>query len=162
MNYESFSIEIESKTMLSILNSKERDLSFVSADKSIIYLADPFDIEDGYCPEQYTKVDSLIREIFYLYTSNLFEEINPDDLEFFYECEENIQQIIEDTTLLVYEYQDSFYGEQMLNYEDTYKELYPEGGDYWEYNGGTYYKTMKYEKKNAAKPWSEQHSLEMD
>ena len=148
--------------MLSILNSKDRDLSFVRADKSIIYFDDPFDIEDGYCPEQYTEFDSLLREIFDLYTSNLYEEINPDDLEFFYECQENIQQIIEDTTLLIYEYQDSFYGEQMLNYEDTYKELYPEADDYWEYSSGSYYKTITYKKKNGGNPWSEQSSLEMD
>jgi hypothetical protein len=159
MNYTSFNITIESQTMLSILKSKKRNLNFVSVEKSKIIL-EPFD--DGYYPEPWTKIDSLFREIFGLYTEGIYEEEHPGDLEFFYECQENLNKIIADTTLLIYEFEDNFYGEQMLNYEDTYKKLYPNEDDYWDYSMGTYFLTLKYDKKNKVNPWSEEESLELD
>ena len=160
MNFTSFSIEIRSKTMLSILKSKERNLSFVSVVDSDI-LIEPFD-EDASFEDEPNEIKSFLKEIFYMYTLNLFEETNPDDLEFFSECQDKIQDIIEDTTHLIYEFTDSFSGEQVFNYEDLYKELYPDDDDFSEYYSGYYSKTITYEKENTDNQWSEEVILEMN
>ena len=146
--------------MLSILKSKERNLSFVSVEDSDI-LIEPFD-EDASFEDEPNEIKSFLKEIFYMYTLFLYEETNPDDLEFFYECQDKIQDIIEDTTHLIYEFTDSFSGEQVFNYEDLYKELYPDDDDFSEYDSGYYSKTITYEKENTDNQWSEEVILQMD
>jgi hypothetical protein len=148
--------------MLSILKSKERNLSFVSVEDSKILLLPFADEEDNYYPEQYTKIDSLFKDIFELYTMNLYEEINPDDLEFFYECQEKIQYIIEDTTHLTYTLEVSFSGEQVFNYEDLFNKLYSDDDDISEYDSGYYSKTITYEKETTDNQWSKEEILQMD
>ena len=68
--------------------------------------------------------------------------------------------IVENTALIIYEYTDSFYGEQLTEYEDIYKELYPDSDDYWDHDSGYYSETKEYDKKKG-KQWSESRHLEM-
>ena len=167
-----FEIEIESKKMLEILKSKKRNLSFKVVDKSKVCLKGSYENEDGYVlnldldeaegiANQDMNIDDFLENFFYS-----LEEIDfsTDDLEFVYECQENIEQIIEDTTLIIYKFEENFFKEAKFSYVNLFKELYPNVDiDYfWEAPVGEYYKTIKYDKKNADNPWTIKQSIEFD
>ena len=88
------------------------------------------------------------------------EERFEKEISFFKELMSNIDVIVENTTLIIYEYTNPFGGLGKTHYEDIYKELYPDSDDYWDHDSGYYSETKEYDKKKG-KQWSESRYLEM-
>jgi hypothetical protein len=176
MNYESFSIKINNPWLLEFIKSKDQSFRLTEIDKSYIHFSDVEHPEGNIWFEFYPELQRFYSELFESYINHFEDEEawiwhDEDDvpaeerfekeISFFKQLMNNIDVIVENTALIIYEYTDSFYGEQLTEYEDIYKELYPDSDDYWDHDSGYYSETKEYDKKKG-KLWSESRHLEMD
>jgi hypothetical protein len=175
MNYPSFSIKIKNPWLLELIKSKDQSFRLTEIDKNYIYFSNvenPFGYIDlVFCPE----LQCFYSELFESYLDHFenedaliwhdeddgsAEERFEKEISFFKELMNNIDVIVENTTLIIYEDIDPFDGVDRTHYEDIYKELYPDSDDYWDHYSGCYTETREYDKKKG-KQWSKSRYLEM-